>query len=1705
MSENEEKKDEQVGVREEKPSPKKSARKRKKLISRKNLSFLLGFFAILFVSLTVVIFALFRTGFVDSYIKNQFVVAFEEMGIAFDATKFDVDLAPLELTLENVTFNNKISGEKLFYIKNAKFKMSVLDLYEMKTERNVNIDATEVNGFEAWVNFNKDGKSNFEGVEILPPKNMVKFQYASAKLSLRDGIIHFGDSHRKISGNSNNVIFFMEPEDLEVPNEEKRYKFDLTSTQSSFTYDKSVVDPINIRASGIGDDKGADLTELTITSPVGSSTLSGKIEDWRAFRYDLKVTSTIDLMKTSEVFPVGTALRGLGNFAGTIKGEGEKYKVDGEITSENLAAANIRLKALKVNASIDGKSAVYNGHGKAVAELLTFEDFIIDYPQLVGNIRGSGTDFKWFGELRAAAAKTSFGTLAGLYISDADAEYRDGKLNVDLRNFSAKNFKSAGADITSLTVNGAKVTSENGVTNATLPNAQANKVDVNGATLHGVNVKNAKIKNRDSQTDIDAGDVRIDKLETKDARLRNVTAKNVVVKNRGGSTEATAASVVSEGVETSGAKIGKIDASGVDVKIVGNETRVYSNNIKIAKVTTDAAILGSINVAGVRMTVREGRIEGTSSDFDAGTVNLPETGKLENVKVKNPVFVLEPSGRYRASLDMSLGGGILGSVKLGTARAEVVADNDKIELNNLSATVMGGNIDGNATIATNQNTRSEIKANFTNLDLSKLLALQGGQVIPIEGKTTGRADLSFFGTNIKRSSGTLTADIDANAGSTDRGLIPLTGKLGINATDGLFDIDYANLNTAKSQLNATGRFDLNGNNSNLNLAVNSSDASEVDRIFRVLGLSDSIERQLNSYEAEFAGNFAFNGTLTGNMSDLFVDGKATLDSVILRGKDLGSLAMGINVSPTGVEFRDGILQERDGGKLTFNVNIPRNGSNNIAVHAKLEKVDFGSLLAALAINSLPDSLRDLQAETSGSLNLTGLPSDMQGEANLVAENGSVKGQSFDNLESKILFQGTLINVEKFEAKFGAGFLKVNGTYATDTTNFDFTADGEDVPVSRILAFFPTNESIPEIDGRINVNAKATGNTSNTASYNISFKGAGKNVVINKSSFGNVNFEGKTENQVLNADFVSRFRGQDQLIKADVNFADPSVPLKAETTFNKSRLDPYIAIIRKPEPGAIKLSGVATGGVFLQGNLTKLDSSGKRIFTTELLQGNAQFSQLDLQVGDTPLNATEPIDLRFSMSEVSVASAKFEGGGSNIVVTGAKAFTNDGMNNLAVDGKVNLRIMNAISRNMFFSGFADVAMRLTGVNKNSRLNGTASVESASASTFIGSERITFERLKGSMIFTTNQVQVQTLTGFLGGGKIVASGGAQIKNLQLDRYRIQLRGTNITARLPKDFITTGNADVQINARRNRGELDTLISGTFYAKRSTYGKNIDLADLISGRRETSLAQTSSGSSVVGVPKLDIRVIGRNALNVRNNIADLTASADLRITGDVESPQISGRITANSGTIRFRDDRYEVQRGVLTFPPNSAGFEPIINLQAESQISGYQVFVSLNGELTSSDSLTAAVRSNPSLPQPDVVSLITTGSLANTGSGIPTYAQSGINTAAEILADQIINKPIAKATDKLFGLNKFALDPIISGERRNPTARLTVGRQINRNLLVTYSTNLSEDQNQVLALEYRVSNRLSFVAQYEQRSLTNVTKNRNNFAFEIRLRKRF
>ena len=1145
--------------------------RRRSVFTRRNILFFSGLLLAGSALAAIIVVVLYRNGVADSYVKNQFVAKMEEIGVVFDADVFRLTLLPMELELKNATFNDKISGEKLFFVRDARLGLTVQNLYAWQLSRDISIDKTEINGAEAWIKFDDEGKSNFSNLRLVEDEagSRVNFKYQSINFALRDSVVHFGDVSRKIAADANNLVFLLEPENYDIPDEQKRYKFDLSTTAAKFVYDDRPLTPIDIRAAGIADRMGADITNLRLTTPIGESTLNGRITDWAALKYDLNIESSVDLTQTSNIFPLGTAIRGVGNFKGTVSGEGEKYRIDGNIDSDSLAADGIYLKAVNVAATVEGTNSTYEANGTAVAELLTFDDFRIEFPKIAGNVRGTGTDFRWVGELQAAAAKSKSLTLGGLFLSDAVAEYKDKDPTAGAASGRAQKFSIKDNEFANLRARNLRFSSKNGDISLTAPNATADSFTTEDYKLNGIEGRNVRVKDTKDRTDIEVGGLRASGADVKGNKLKNLTAEKFVFTDRPNSTDLSAENLRAERLDADGVRIDGLDAPTITLRDTQAETVIYSDKLRIAKIDAGSAVLGSLNIAGVRLTIRQGRVEGASKDIDAGTVTLaksstlPDGGSLETVKIARPVFVLEPSGRYRASADMSLGGGIVGNIPLGSAQAKVVVDNDRVNLNDLTANVMNGLVNGNAVIALNTRSQSSIVADFADLDLAKLAALQGGRVIPVDGKTSGKVNLTLSGTDYRTTSGTINAVIAANAGSFDKGTVPISGTVSLSATNGLFNVDLAKLSTEKSELNASGRFDLRNEDSNLVVALRSTDAGEIERLVRVLGISPEFQSQFDSMKAQVAGNLTFDGKITGNLTDPVVDGRASLDSIALRGKELGSVTTDISVSPSGMEIKNGKLQERDGGNIAFDVSVPTFGANNISVQATLTNVNAGNLLAALPVD-LPERLQDFNGKTTGTVNLSGLPNQSQGEVNIASDQGTIAGQTFDSLKVKAVFKGTLIDLESGEIRVGDGFLSAKGSYNTSSTAFDLDVNGKAVPLPLALSFLPNNSSIPAISGSTDFTARATGEIDRPAGLNVNFNGTASSVVINANTFGEVTFKGTTVNQVLNADLVATLEGRPQVINASVNFGDENLPFRIQTEFDQSPLGPFIALVRSEE-------------------------------------------------------------------------------------------------------------------------------------------------------------------------------------------------------------------------------------------------------------------------------------------------------------------------------------------------------------------------------------------------------------------------------------------------------------------------------------------------------------------------------------------------------------
>jgi translocation and assembly module TamB len=737
---------------------------------------------------------------------------------------------------------------------------------------------------------------------------------------------------------------------------------------------------------------------------------------------------------------------------------------------------------------------------------------------------------------------------------------------------------------------------------------------------------------------------------------------------------------------------------------------------------------------------------------------------------------------------------------------------------------------------------------------------------------------------------------------------------------------------------------------------------------------------------------------------------------------------------------------------------------------------------------------------------------MSGVADVSLGPGRINDERLQSVVAHATFAGSTVTFDKFEASLDAGHLIGNGKYDTTTKAFQLTATGDRVQLDRLRALM-NNPNLPKLEGVASINSlKASGvlNAKDFSSYQVEFDVESKNATVDGQSAGAVKLVGQTQDKQLNVTLTSTGLLGDtpQQVVARVNLADEHLPATIESTITDADLTQLFKILmanaRVTEPAAtqpeIAVTGRASGQLKLSGNLITENDQGEEVLSWHGLTGTATISALSINIPDFALTADGPMVVELRSSELVFHETHLTGNQTNVTLGGSIATSPGGRNTLAINGRINLRILNLQSPDIISSGVAVLNVMVGGTYENTRVTGRASVSGASVSIYLGDQRVALSNLNGAILFNAKQMQIENLKGTIGGGQISATGGAQLSGLSISQFLLNVRGDKITLNYPADFRSTVNLNLEL-----RGSLETqgrqFIRGNVEVIRTEYTKDINLAELINQRGPVSIEEGGEFKFAETANFDKLRVEGRNALIMRNNLGNLVGSISLQLDGPVKSPIIEGRITATRGTLNFRNNPYEITRGLIYLPARY-GADPVLNIEAQSVIRGYRVTAIIEGPLTHP---TTTVAAEPSLPQADVVSLILTGTLASTDTNTSVLAQSGLGTAASLLTDALINAPISRASNKLFGLSRLEINPVIGSSTSAPTARLTAARQLTKDMTITYSTNIASDPNQILTVEYRVSNRMSFVAQYEQGSNRNLSTRNNNYSFEIRFRKRF
>jgi translocation and assembly module TamB len=239
----------------------------------------------------------------------------------------------------------------------------------------------------------------------------------------------------------------------------------------------------------------------------------------------------------------------------------------------------------------------------------------------------------------------------------------------------------------------------------------------------------------------------------------------------------------------------------------------------------------------------------------------------------------------------------------------------------------------------------------------------------------------------------------------------------------------------------------------------------------------------------------------------------------------------------------------------------------------------------------------------------------------------------------------------------------------------------------------------------------------------------------------------------------------------------------------------------------------------------------------------------------------------------------------------------------------------------------------------------------------------------------------------------------------------------------------------------------------------------------------------------RLDVHVLSTPELEVETSLAKIAGDADLRLRGSVARPVVLGRINIVEGDVFFSGTKYHLERGDITFT-NPVRIEPILNIEASARVREYDITLGFHGSV---DKLSTTYRSEPPLPTADIIALLALGRTREETALNQTTNQTFADTESNAILGQALNAAVSSRVQKLFGVSRIKIDPQV-GET-NPNARLTIEEQVNKNITLTYITNLASTTQQVIQIEYNVNRNLSILVVRDQYGV---------LGFEVRMRQR-
>ncbi len=986
---------------------------------------------------------------------------------------------------------------------------------------------------------------------------------------------------------------------------------------------------------------------------------------------------------------------------------------------------------------------------------------------------------------------------------------------------------------------------------------------------------------------------------------------------------------------------------------------------------------------------------------------------------------------------------------------------EKLELRGTRVNALGGTFAGMADISDWKTFR--VNGRVNGLSLAAVSRVAGVKATPYTGLINGPVEVAgTIGSRDLKAAGKLAIE-------PAEGGVPVSGEVEVAFNEKANSVE---LGTSHLVL-PSSRLDLSGTlGSMLKVRLETRDLNDLMPAFSIAG-DPPAKLPISLLEG---GSAVFDGAVTGTPKTANLSGALTLNNFEVQKEKVDQLVANVNANSSNLRVESFALGQgnlrlegsADVGLQSWKVE----DTGSIKASVKLQGAEIPKLLASAGQKLPLEGLLSASAVVEGSI---GNP---QAALRINVEQPVIYGEKLDRVRAEVRYAGAGVEVINGVAQLGTARILLAGAYEHPVGDYKngrlrFDMETQGFTLERVANI---QKFRPGVVGRFEL--KATGSTvvRNGALEPDKLDGLLQlhDLVFDGRPVGSFAVNAKTSGRQLNLGVTGNLRGSKVSGSGDLQLAgDYQGRGSVEVSrINFSTLLDLAAAAKGGEP--LPVEGFLEGKLTFSGPIRKPESLRARLELPVFQVVQARKANVN-QPQELSLRNAEPVVVEYDGKSFHVTSAHLVGRETDFRVTGALNVKEKSPWDLRADGTLNLAVLRDFNPDVNSSGAAVINASVRGSMQDPQVTGR--VEFKDASFYITDVPNGIESANGVILFDRRRATIEKLTAATGGGSITFGGFVGFGTPELS-YRLTARATDVRVRYPEGVSTTISSNLNLSGTSSR----SILSGVVTIRRAGFNPKTDIGSVLASSARPVAAPTTPNPFLRGM-QLDIRL--ENAPNLQFHTAltsELQAEADLRVRGTAAKPTLLGRVVVNQGEVQFFGNKYTINRGEVGFY-NPVKIEPVLDMDLETRVRGVLVTINFTGPLSK---LNVSYRSDPPLQSNEIVALLAVGRAPGTNSSLASgqtvATQSFLTTGTNTLLGQAVSAPISGRLQRFFGVSRLKIDPQLSGINAVPQARLTIEQQISRDLTLTYITNLSEANSQIVRLEWDINRTWSVVALREE-----------------------